>query len=86
MSAKGVGRDLIAAALTSTAITATGDDATLKAALAYARRRRLGPFGTQTGDAAAKRKQLSKDLAALGRAGFSYDVAKRVMSAPPDEV
>ncbi len=84
LSAKGVGRDLIATALDSTAITATGDDATLNAALAYARRRRLGPFGIQTGDAAAKRKQLSKDLAALARAGFSYDIAKQVMSATPE--
>lgn len=84
LTAKGVGRDLIAAALASTAITAEGDDAALKAALAYARRRRLGPFGIQEGDADARRKQTSKDLAALARAGFSYDIAKQVMATTAD--
>ncbi len=85
LTAKGVGRELIAAALASTAVTADGDDAALEAALAYARRRRLGPFRTQEGDAAARRKQTSKDLAALARAGFPYDIAKQVMATTPND-
>ena len=32
-----------------------------------------------------QRKQAAKDLAALGRAGFPYDVAKRVMKADPGD-
>jgi len=79
LSAKGVARDIIADVLAATALTDTDGDATFEAALAYARRRRLGPFGQQEGDADAKRKKAAKDLAALGRAGFPYDVAKRVM-------
>lgn len=85
LTAKGVDRDLIAATLACTAVTANGDDAALEAALAYARRRRLGPFRTQSGDAQARRKQLSKDMSALARAGFSYDIAKHVMSATPED-
>ena len=78
---KGVARPLIEAVLADTALTADGGDAALAAAFAYAQRRRLGPYGKPAGDAEAQRKQRVKDLAALGRAGFSYDVAKRVMSA-----
>ena len=85
LRAKGVAQDLIAAALSATAVTESNGDATLEAALAYARRRRLGPFGKQEGDAQDQRKQAAKDLAALGRAGFPYDVAKRVMKADPGD-
>lgn len=49
----------------------------LAAAAALARRRRLGPYRPQ--DDRAPRHQ--KDLAALARAGFSYDVARRVVEA-----
>ncbi|MDB5366638.1 MAG: RecX family transcriptional regulator [Rhodospirillales bacterium] len=49
-----------------------GDDAT--AARAFARRRRLGPFRS------AKRSEYrDKDLAALGRAGFVYEIARSVV-------
>jgi regulatory protein len=47
----------------------------LAAALAYARRRRLGPY--REDDARAGRRE--KDLAALGRKGFAYDLARRVI-------
>ena len=55
------------------AVDATGMD--LQAALAFARRRRLGPFR----DPADRDERRSRDLAALGRAGFSFDVARRVI-------
>jgi len=55
----------------------------LAAAAALARRRRLGPYRAQ-GDGRAPDERggcHEKDLAALARAGFSYDMARRVMSA-----
>ena len=49
--------------------------AELAAAVAHARRRRLGPFRTVAGDAARELKELG----GFARAGFSRDVAVRVL-------
>jgi regulatory protein len=52
-----------------------------RAAAALARRRRLGPF-RPTKD---RKDTRARDLAAMARAGFDYDVAKKVIDAPtPD--
>jgi regulatory protein len=52
-----------------------------RAAAALARRRRLGPF-RPTKD---RKDARACDLAAMARAGFDYDVAKKVIDAPtPD--
>lgn len=48
-----------------------------RAAVAFARRRRLGPF--REPDRRAERRE--RDLAALGRQGFSYALARRVVEA-----
>lgn len=73
---KGVDEDLIAESLAEVDEENTGDgDGELSAAWALARRRRLGAFRT-AGDRAARRE---RDLAALSRAGFSYDVARQVV-------
>jgi regulatory protein len=85
LTAKGVARDLVDTAIAETAITIGGRDAALEAAMAYARRRRLGPFGKEIEDKDEQRKQATKDMAALARAGFSYDIAKRVMSGNGDD-
>ena len=53
----------------------------LTAALRLAERRRLGPYRP----AAARPEKRDKDLAALARAGFSYDVALRVVDAESAE-
>ena len=53
----------------------------LTAALRLAERRRLGPYRL----AAARPEKRDKDLAALARAGFSYDVALRVVDAESAE-
>ncbi len=50
----------------------------LRAAVRYARRRRLGPF-QRTAERRAERRE--KDLAALGRQGFGYGIARRVIDA-----
>ena len=49
----------------------------IAAAAALVRRRRLGPFRSS----AARKDAWQKDLAALARAGFSLDVARRVLRA-----
>jgi regulatory protein len=60
------------------------EDAALAAALAYAKRRRLGPFRPKERLPDDRRERLArwqKDLAAMIRAGFAYDVARRVFAA-----
>lgn len=74
LAAKGVEPDAIEAALTALAESGETD---VQAALRFARRRRLGPFRAPK-ERAARR---DRDLAALGRAGFSYEVARRVVDA-----
>ena len=52
------------------------------AALAFARRRRLGPFAERR----AEREERQKALAALVRAGHSFETARRIVDAAPGEV
>jgi regulatory protein len=68
LSAKGVDRATVVAALEGD----EGDE--YAAAHALARRRRLGPY--RAGERKAHR---DKDLAALARAGFSFDVGRTVI-------
>ncbi len=56
-------------------------EAALPAALACARRRRLGPCRP----AAARKSVRQKDLVSLARAGSAYDVARRVVEAETAE-
>lgn len=51
------------------------------AAMRLARRRRLGPFAP----AARRAARRDKDMAALARAGFSYDIARRIIDAAPED-
>lgn len=53
-----------------------GDE--LKAALKYARRRRLGPYRL---DPETRAEQKQRDLGALGRSGFSYGIASQIIDA-----
>lgn len=73
LSIKGVDGETITAALQG------DDDEEEKAALAFARRRRLGPY--RVADRAPSR---DKDLAALARAGFGFGIAKRIIDAESD--
>jgi regulatory protein len=57
------------------------DDAELRAALAFARRRRLGRHRAL----ADRSKFRKKDLAALARAGFDLDTARRALGAGDDD-
>ena len=51
-----------------------GEDPELNAAMAYIKRRRIGPFRRKQDEKAA-----DKDLASLARAGYSYDIAKKAL-------
>lgn len=48
-----------------------------KAAVALARRRRLGPFRPQKD----RKEKRDRDLAAMARGGFAYDLARKVIDA-----
>lgn len=51
------------------------------AALAYARRKRLGPYAAAPPD----RDALARQLAAMARAGHGYSLARRILDLPPAE-
>jgi regulatory protein len=53
-------------------------DLDLEAARNYARRRRLGPYRR---DPEGRAERRDKDLGALARRGFRYDVAREVIDA-----
>ena len=55
-------------------------DTAEEAALHFARRKRIGPFAIAPSD----RKESDKALAAMIRAGHSFELAKRIVSLPPD--
>jgi len=75
LAGAGVARDATAAALGR--LEEETPDAELAAAHAYARRRKLGVFRT-TDDPSPERRR--KDLAAMARAGFTLDLARRALS------
>jgi len=72
---KGVGQDDIETALAS--LTEETAEPELAAAIHLARRRRLGPYRAEE----IREERRQKDLAALARAGFGYDIARRVIEA-----
>lgn len=57
---------------------APGEAAQRRAALAYARKRRFGPFGAEPPD----RERREKQLAAMIRAGHPFDSARALIDAP----
>jgi len=76
---KGIGDDDIAATLQTLAGESPSPD--LEAAVRLARRRRLGPWR----DADIRAERRNRDMAALARAGFSLDLARRVIDAESPE-
>ena len=59
------------------ALAAESDDPEFDAACAYARRRRLGPWGRPEG----RGERREKELASMGRAGFTWELARRIIDA-----
>ncbi|MBW8841151.1 MAG: RecX family transcriptional regulator [Sphingomonadales bacterium] len=89
MARRGLGARRVAGALRQAGIA--GDDAdaiapaiadrSVDAAIAYARRRRIGPFADQPGD----RPTREKHVAALLRAGHSFQLARALASMNPGD-
>lgn len=77
LDAKGVDRGVADAALAEEEV----EDPDLAAALALARRRRIGPWRTGAADPELRRKELG----ILARAGFPYEVARRALDAERPE-
>jgi regulatory protein len=77
LNAKGVPADVIA----ETASSLNEEARDPAAALRFAQRRRLGPF-RQTGRA----ENRQRDLAALGRVGFDYQLARMIVDAESVEM
>lgn len=82
LGAKGIASELTGDALEKNADGADPDDIEYQAALAFARRRKLGSFRK----APVRDANINhKDMAAMARAGFSLDMAKRVLKIDPPE-
>lgn len=77
LAAKGVSREVVAAAMEAERETDPDGDGEEKAAWAYAKRRRLGPYRLP-----AKREAYrERDLASLARQGFPFALARRIVAA-----
>lgn len=74
LSAKGLAAATVHEALER--VDADQDEPELEAALRFVRRKKLGPHRTKAVTANDRRK----DLQALARAGFSYEVAQRALA------
>jgi len=83
LAAKGVARDLVTEAMAAErdAADAEGTDTEEAAAMAYAKRRRLGPWRRPE----TREAHRDRDLAAMARAGFAYGLARRIVEAEPEE-
>lgn len=79
LAAKGVAREIVEATLAAEEESREDRPAEIDAAHAYARRRRIGPFRP----AAERAANRERDLAALARAGFGYDLAREILDAEP---
>jgi regulatory protein len=58
------------------------EEAEISAAHAYAKRKKLGPWRRK---AITDPKDLQKEMAAMGRAGFSYEMARRALTFNGEE-
>lgn len=75
LAARGIGSAL------AQAVTPEDPETELAAALALARRRRIGPFRVGAAPDEAGRR---RELAMLARAGFSHNTASRALAMPAD--
>ena len=81
--ARRVGQALTAAGIDKDLRAEIGDSVNAEdAAMAYARRKRIGPYGPKVEDRALRQKQF----AAMMRAGHPFEVAKRVLGMSADEL
>lgn len=86
LTARGFGARRISGALAAAGVDKddrpTADPAQrLSSAIAFARRRHLGPFARP---AAPDPRRQDRDLAAMARAGHDFEVARQVLAAPDE--
>ena len=81
LGAMGLGSEDVAAALREVADSADGNSEQ-EAAWALARRKKLGPYREES----EREERRQKDMGVLARAGFSFEIARRVINAsePPE--
>ncbi|MDD3370269.1 MAG: RecX family transcriptional regulator [Alphaproteobacteria bacterium] len=79
LSLKGIEPELVREAL-KPEDGQTPEDAERAAALAYAKRRRIGPYRKTPGDADSRRK----DMASMAREGFPLSAARYVLTSNPN--
>lgn len=90
MTARGLGRRRVAAALADAGVAgdrgadalAEAESAATESALRFARRRRIGPFAAVHAD----HREREKWLAAMVRAGHDFDLSRRILSLSVTEV
>lgn len=78
LQAKGLGKDMIAAALAEL----DSEDAEQEAAQAFAKRKKLGPWRKK---ALRDPKDSQKEMAAMARAGYSFEIARKTLGAASDD-
>lgn len=79
LGAKGMGQSVVLETLQRHDEENGAENPDLAAALLLARRKKLGPY--RRSDEADR----NKELAALARAGFGFDIAQKALSMAPDE-
>lgn len=80
LQAKGLSKTQIETALRE--IDGDDEEPEMKAAIAHARRKKLGPWRKKP---LTDPKDRQKELASLGRAGFSYETASRALEYTEEE-
>lgn len=86
MATKGIPRDLVQDHLTryEDERQDQSNSAEWDAALTFARKRRIGPYAVNKVNRGQEHETHRKALAKMARAGFSYDIAQRVLSTEPE--
>ncbi len=77
LAAKGVPREVVEAVIEAERETLSEEDSEEKAAWAYAKRRRLGPYRP----AARRAEYRERDLGSLARQGFPFALARRIVES-----
>ena len=77
----GFGLDAATRAQAMENLTEEFGDTELASAIAYAKRRRLGPYRARHIAGEQRLAQEKRDLAAMARAGFAFALAKRVLKS-----
>lgn len=80
LAVKGLSSQIVEAALEAYNDGAEPADVELAAARAFAKKKKLGPYGARAADFEKKRKEI----AALARGGFSMDIIRRVLDVPEE--